>query len=174
MALFESIPVEAEIKSDFEKTGVTTEYWLKAANLPRAAKTLYAEGWHIEDLSALDFEEGILVEYHFDRMSPTGRIVLKVMAEGGKVPSIADIFQGANWHEREVRDFHAVDFTGHPNLWPLLLPVDLEPGVLLKEDKVRKPLREVLTLGEAKSVSPFVEALFAEPEAEAADEAAAE
>lgn len=173
MALFDSIPTEAVIKADYAKAGIVAEYWFKAANLIKAAKALYKDGWHIEDILALDTEDGMLVEYHFDKMATTGRILLKVMAENGAVPSIADVFQGANWHEREVRDFHALDFTGHPNLWPLLLPADMEPGVLLKDSKTRKPLREMLTLGEAESCSAAVEALFAEPEAEA-DQASGE
>lgn len=174
MKLFDSIPTEAVVKGEHAASGVACEVWLKPAALLKAVQALYEDGWHIEDLSALDVEQGILVEYHFDKMTRTGRVVLKVMAEDGAVPSIAHIFQGANWHEREVKDFHNVDFTGHPNLWPLLLPVDMDPGVLLKDAKTRKPLRDVLSLGEAEAPSAAVLALFAEAQPEAADEAATE
>ncbi|MBU1248973.1 MAG: NADH-quinone oxidoreductase subunit C [Proteobacteria bacterium] len=165
MKLFDSIPTEAVVKADYAKTGVVAEIWLKPSVLLKATQALYADGYYIVDLLALDVTDGILIEYHFDKMTRPGRIKLKVMAENGVVPSIANIFQGANWHEREVRDFHAVDFTGHPNLWPLLLPTDMEPGVLLKEDKNKKAIRELFGLGEAESCSSAVEALFAEPEA---------
>jgi NADH-quinone oxidoreductase subunit C len=168
--IFDSIPTECVARLDYDTTGCVAEAWVKPANIRKAAQKLYEDKWMIEDLSVLDTAEGLLVCYHFDRMHRPGRIVVRVMAKDGAVPSIADIFQGANWHEREARDFHAVDFSGHPNLWPLLLPADMEPGVLLKAGE-KKPLRELLGSREVLSCSPAVQALFAEPEAaEAAKE----
>ncbi len=174
MKLFDSIPVEAVVTSDYATSGVKAEYWLKPAQLRKAVQCLRDDAWHIEDISVLDIQEGRLAEYHFDKMKSTGRIVLKVMAENDTLPSITDIFEGANWHEREAHDFHALVFTDHPQLWPLLLPVETPPGVLLKEAQEKKPLRTVLTLGEAEQATCAVEALFAEPEAKTADDAATE
>jgi len=60
------------------------------------------------------------------------------------VPTISDVYTGANWHEREVRDFYGVVFSGHPNLEPLILAeedVDLKP--LLKEEKKLKDLTDL-------------------------------
>ncbi len=168
MKLFDSFPTEAVVSLDYEKSGCVAEAWVKPANLRKAAQAFYDDLWHLEDILALDTSDGMLLEYHFDKMVKTGRVTLKVMAENAAVPSIADIFQGANWHERETRDFHALDFTGHPNLWPLLLPAEMEPGVLLKEDKGKKAVRELIELGDAESASAAVQDLFAEPEAEEA------
>jgi len=47
------------------------------------------------------------------------------------VPSIAEIYQGAAWHEREAYDFFGIRFSGHPNLKPL---------ILTREDKNLNPL----------------------------------
>ncbi|MCK5912353.1 MAG: NADH-quinone oxidoreductase subunit C, partial [Desulfuromusa sp.] len=55
--------------------------------------------------------------------------------DNGEIPTISDIYQGANWHERETRDFHGVVFVDHPYLHPLILAeedVDLKP--LLKAE----------------------------------------
>ncbi|HCH09242.1 MAG TPA: NADH-quinone oxidoreductase subunit C, partial [Dehalococcoidia bacterium] len=37
------------------------------------------------------------------------------------VPSLIDVWRGANWYERESHDLFGVSFAGHPNLVPLLL-----------------------------------------------------
>ena len=42
------------------------------------------------------------------------------------VPSVVDIFPGANFQEREVYDFFGVVFDGHPDLRRILMPEDYE------------------------------------------------
>jgi NADH-quinone oxidoreductase subunit C len=61
------------------------------------------------------------------------------VADDGSMPTIADIFDGANWHERETKDMFGVVFSGHPYLKPLLLTEedpDLKP-LLKSEDTVK-------------------------------------
>ncbi len=41
-----------------------------------------------------------------------------------KVPTVRNIYAGADWHERETHEFLGIVFEGHPNLTPLLLPED--------------------------------------------------
>ena len=71
-----------------------------------------------------------------------------------EVPSISNIYHGADWHERETRDFYGVVFSGHPNLKPLLLDeedADFHP--LLKEETNLKSLHEVSWPSEAPEVA---------------------
>lgn len=48
------------------------------------------------------------------------RIKAKV-GEDEKVPSVTDIWVGADWHEREVWDMMGIPFSGHPNLKRILM-----------------------------------------------------
>lgn len=43
------------------------------------------------------------------------------VAEGEKVPSVVDIWDSANWHEREVYDMMGIPFENHPNLRRILM-----------------------------------------------------
>ena len=161
-------------KQDPAATGHAWSVFLAPGQLVAAARKLCEAEYSLEDILAMDFEEGFLVQYHFNRWTVNERVVLRVLIgkDNPVVPSITSVFDGAEWHERETRDFHGVMFEGNPNLVPLLLSVedkDLFP--LRKTDKVRKSVKDVLSLGEVVSCSAEVEVLFAEAEAGEASDA---
>ena len=49
------------------------------------------------------------------------RVKVKVSEDENAVDSIVPVFQGANWHEREVFDMMGINFTGHPDLRRILM-----------------------------------------------------
>ncbi|GAA1664633.1 hypothetical protein GCM10009745_03010 [Kribbella yunnanensis] len=50
-----------------------------------------------------------------------------------RLPTLSDLYAGANWHERETHEMFGITFEGHPNLVPLLLPDGFEGNPLRKE-----------------------------------------
>lgn len=61
------------------------------------------------------------VVYHVYSMDENRRVRLKVGApEGQQVPSVVDVWRGANWCEREIYDMYGVIFAGHPDMSRIL------------------------------------------------------
>lgn len=126
-------------RGDFEYTGSDWNVHLKPEQLRRAARTLDERGFFLEDVVGLGALEGFEIIYHFAHFEEPGRVTVRAMVphEDPRLPSIADIIPAAEWHERETRDFFAIEFEGNPNPTPLLLDEDTPPGVLRKEPAKR-------------------------------------
>lgn len=80
-----------------------------------------------------DWQPHLQVVYHLFSMKHKHSLVLKVMLPRWKddvegdipaVPSVAEVWATADWHEREVYDLLGVNFTGHPNMRRILCPED--------------------------------------------------
>jgi NADH-quinone oxidoreductase subunit C len=55
-------------------------------------------------------------------------VQIRVALEGEKpeIDSVCDIFEGFEWHEREVREMFGIEFRNHPDPRLLLLPDELD------------------------------------------------
>jgi NADH-quinone oxidoreductase subunit C len=74
------------------------------------------------------------VVYHF--LSPRRNLRVRVKVETDEttpVPSICEVFPGANWFEREAYDLYGILFTGHPELRRLLTDYGFEGHPLRKD-----------------------------------------
>ena len=68
------------------------------------------------------------VHYQLLSMERTERLNVKtrVGLDNPHVPTVVDIFAGANFQEREVYDMFGVVFDGHPDMRRILMPEDYE------------------------------------------------
>jgi NADH-quinone oxidoreductase subunit C len=146
----ESIPAWRRSAGEYDRSGCHFELSLEADQLLAAVCRLFDHGFFIEDLTGVDVAEGIMLVYHFDRYEAAQRVALRLTVPHAakKAPSIAAIFSGADWHERECFDFFGVEFENHPGLKPLLLPDDLDLRPLIKE-KDRRSIYALLPLAQA-------------------------
>jgi NADH-quinone oxidoreductase subunit C len=126
---------------DYAERGYHFEIDLEAGRLREFAKTMLEQEMFLVFVGGLHVDPAIEIIYQFASYDRPCRLVLRVAVDSNNaIPTISDIYQGANWHERETRDFYGVNFIDHPNLIPLILAeedVDLKP-LLKKEDDLKE------------------------------------
>jgi NADH:ubiquinone oxidoreductase subunit C len=98
---------------------------IKPGDIREVASFLFKDlGLRFATASGSDTPQGVEILYHFS-FDKTGQIVsARVLIEDKKSPridSIAPLFKGAEWIEREMWELLGINFMGHPNLTHLLL-----------------------------------------------------
>ncbi|NUP55633.1 MAG: NADH-quinone oxidoreductase subunit C [Gemmatimonadaceae bacterium] len=95
---------------------------------------------YCSDITAVEFrdlERPIEVVWHL-RSIPFRRFLrLKTLLPKGQplaVPSVYDIYRGADWLERECYDMFGIRFEGHPDLRRLLMWEQYKEGFPLRKD----------------------------------------
>ncbi|HWG92798.1 MAG TPA: NADH-quinone oxidoreductase subunit C [Mycobacteriales bacterium] len=102
---------------------VAREQWPAAVAAVRDDEALAADLF--DGLLGVDLEaDGVEVVVRLWSTSGRHAVVLRTRcpADDPRVPSLADVFAGAAWSERETAEMLGVAFDGHPGLTPLLLP----------------------------------------------------
>jgi NADH-quinone oxidoreductase subunit C len=90
-------------------------------------------------LSAIDYWPQDNPRYHvvYGLTSLTQHLEIQVRvrlpAQDPKVPTVTDIFETANWKERELYDMFGIPVEGHPDLRRILMPDDWD-GHPLRRD----------------------------------------
>jgi NADH-quinone oxidoreductase subunit C len=81
-------------------------------------------------------ENKLSVYYHLESTSLKHKITLKVSTDREKpeIPSVVEVWQGADWHEREAYDLFGIIFLNHPDLRRILMPYDWDAGYPLRKD----------------------------------------
>ena len=93
--------------------------------------------WSIIDVTAVDWpgrDRRFDVVYHL--LSPKRNVRVRVKVETDEttpVPSIIEVFPGADWFEREAYDLYGVAFTGHPDMRRLLTDYGFDGHPLRKD-----------------------------------------
>jgi NADH-quinone oxidoreductase subunit C len=125
---------------DYRKRGYHLEVILNAGEVRGFAGVMRDHRFYLSFVSAVHLAPAIEVVYQFASYYAPCRVIGRTqVAEDGSIPTISDIYEGANWHERETKEMFGVLFSGHPYLEPLLLPeaaTELKP-LLKGEGKVK-------------------------------------
>ncbi len=100
---------------------------------------------HLSTITGVDLGGEIEVIYH---LAYEGSIVLSIRLTVPKnnpnVPTVTDLIPGAILYEREVHDLLGVNFEGHPDLSPLLLPEEWPQNVYpLRKEHNLEQLRQM-------------------------------
>ncbi|MDR0548707.1 MAG: NADH-quinone oxidoreductase subunit C [Deltaproteobacteria bacterium] len=152
-------------RHDLAKEGLLASAFLPTKAILNCAKELKEANFSLLDLSALETQEGFVVTYHFDSLNEPGRLAFRALVPHKKphLPSLYDVFQGAEWHERETADFFGLIFDQNPNLIPLLLADDhYGPPPLRKNPADLAPLKKLGLLGSFEILDPDFGALIGE------------
>ena len=90
-------------------------------------------------LTAVDYIEYFEVIYHLLSMRRNTRCVIKARLPGREeltIPSVTDLWRGAELQEREIWDLMGIKFEDHPNMKRILLWEGF-PGHPLRKDFIR-------------------------------------
>jgi NADH-quinone oxidoreductase subunit C len=102
-----------------------------------AATELDHEGFSLDTITGVDWIAQNQMEIVYDYFHPARNlravVRTRVPRENPELPTISQVFPGANWHERETHDFFGIRFLGHPDLSPFLLPEDATYHPLRKD-----------------------------------------
>lgn len=116
---------------------VAAEHWRPLAEFLLADPALKMD-W-LANLSGIDYaaDRNMAVVYDLWSFDHRHSFAVKVFCdrETPVVPSVADLWPAANWHEREAFDLLGIVFKNHPNLQRILLADDWE-GYPLRKDYV--------------------------------------
>jgi NADH-quinone oxidoreductase subunit C len=92
---------------------------------------------NLTDICGVDYpsrDKRFEVVYHFLSPKQNMRIRVKLKADDETpVPSIVEVFAGAEWFEREIYDMYGVLFSGHPDLRRILTDYGFD-GYPLRKD----------------------------------------
>jgi len=129
------------LETDYRTRGANLDVFCAPEQVAEVAKILDGAGFFLETVSGVDWikEDQMEVIYDYSIVANVPcRVVARTRVPRPEpvVPTISDIFPGANWHERETHEFFGIRFEGHPNLVPLLLPEDADFHPLRKDFKL--------------------------------------
>lgn len=100
--------------------------WISKDILIPVCKELWEEGFtYLVDIMGIHYpqkEKQFCLSYILHNFKNNERLRLKVeVKEGEPVPTLTEIWKGANWLEREIFDMFGVQFSNHPNLERILM-----------------------------------------------------
>jgi NADH-quinone oxidoreductase subunit C len=117
---------------------VPVDRWLELATFARGT---LACGFFAFSTAVDLKDEGLEVVARVENLDVPFAITMKTRLGPGatRCPSLAGVYRGADWMERECYDMFGIVFDGHPDLRRILLPDDWQGHPLLKSYDVDTP-----------------------------------
>ncbi len=112
------------------------DFTVERLRVPEACARLRAAGYeHLMLITGIDWKTSWEVVYHLVRYGQKETIVLrtKLPRHNPELPSVAHLWPGASWHERETFDLLGIKFTNTPDPRRILLPYDYQGHPLRKD-----------------------------------------
>jgi len=108
--------------------------WKQFAQMLRSEQDLFFD--FLFCLTCIDWNTHLTMVYHLDSTRYRHNIVVKIKLnrEEPAVETVSDIWQTANFHEREVYELFGINFLNHPDLRLLILPDGWEGKNPLRKD----------------------------------------
>ncbi len=131
-------PTQSPVRiSDYASQGYHLDVTVRPSDVVQAAKLLDRQGFALDTITGVDWmasgEMEIVYDYFHTERAFRVVVRCRVPRLQPELPTISEVYSGANWHERETHDFFGIRFLGHPNLEPFLLPEDATYHPLRKD-----------------------------------------
>ena len=114
--------------------------WIKPGSIAEVARFLYDDEsldfQFLNSISAVDYIGHFELVYHLTSFRHRHKTTIKAVVQGrGEplVPSVYQVWRGADFQEREVWDLMGIRFEGHPNLKRIMLWEGFEGHPLRKD-----------------------------------------
>ncbi|WP_019632704.1 NADH-quinone oxidoreductase subunit C [Actinomadura atramentaria] len=112
--------------------GVPADRWIDALTFARDDLACGFFDW----LTGVDeVDDGFAVVAHLYSLEERHHLLVRTRVPRAypALPTATGVYRGAAWHERETFEMFGIEFEGHPNLVPLLLPDGFEGNPLRKD-----------------------------------------
>jgi len=85
--------------------------------------------------SAIDWQDRMECTYHLWSTVHNHELIVKVPVDRSnpRIPTVSDLWIGADWHEREAYDLFGIVYEGHPDLRRILMSEDWKGHPLRKD-----------------------------------------
>jgi NADH:ubiquinone oxidoreductase subunit C len=123
--------LEGKLENTERPSGKRAYLYVHPDNSLEINRYLYELGGRLATATGVDSRDYIEVLYHysFDAMNIIVTVKTRAFKPDVEIDSVAQLFQGAEWIEREIHDLLGVKFKNHPRLERLILSDDWEEGV---------------------------------------------
>lgn len=139
--------LEQVVPGSVEETN-ETDVWVKSEALSDVMRWLKEDKdldmSFLNSVTGVDYIEFFEMVYHLTSIRHNQSLVIKTRIfdrEDPEVPSVINLWRGADYQEREVWDLMGIRFKGHPNPKRIML-WDGFPGHPLRKDFIESPYPE--------------------------------